>query len=556
MKKLLFIILPILFYSNCDQKGKKEIQQDEFEKVPFLWENASIYFLLTDRFYNGDPENDVNFERTKETAVLRGFEGGDIRGITQKIEDGYFTDLGINAIWFTPIVEQIHGNVDEGSGSTYGYHGYWTKDWTALDPNFGNEEDLAELAETAHNHGIRIVLDVVVNHTGPVTVKDSVWGEWVRTEPKCTYQDYKTTVECTLVENLPDIKTDSDLEVELPDFLVEKWKREGRFDKELAELDAFFERTGYPRAPRFYIMKWITDYIRKYGVDAFRVDTAKHTEASIWLELYQEAVLAFNDWKSSNSEKVLDENDFFMFGEVYNYKISSARYFDYGDRQVDFFDHGFQSLINFEFKSDANTEYETIFSKYDNILHNGLKGKSVINYLSSHDDGVPFDKERTQAFESGTKLMLCPGSPQIYYGDETSRSLVIDGTIGDATLRSFMNWEELESGASRGGHTVQEVLEHWQKLGKFRASHPSVGAGKHLMQSERPYIFTRSLNRGDYHDQVLVGLDLEPDEKTIDVSGVFDNNATVKDYYSDQTLSVSNEKVIIDSPYDIVLLGK
>ena len=86
---------------------------------------------MTDRFNNGDTSNDINFERNKETGILRGFEGGDIIGITQKIEDGYFNKLGINAIWFTPIVEQIHGSVDEGTGNSYGYHGYWAKDWTA-----------------------------------------------------------------------------------------------------------------------------------------------------------------------------------------------------------------------------------------------------------------------------------------------------------------------------------------------------------------------------------------------------------------------------------------
>jgi alpha-amylase len=76
-----------------------------------VWEAANVYFLLTDRFNNADPSNDVNFERTEETAVLRGFEGGDLKGITQKINEGYFTDLGINAIWMTPVVEQIHGAI-------------------------------------------------------------------------------------------------------------------------------------------------------------------------------------------------------------------------------------------------------------------------------------------------------------------------------------------------------------------------------------------------------------------------------------------------------------
>jgi alpha-amylase len=523
------------------------------KKLFTLWESANIYFLLTDRFNNGNPDNDINFDRTKETAVLRGFEGGDIQGITAKVNEGYFTDLGINAIWFTPIVEQIHGNVDEGTGNTYGYHGYWAKDWTVLDPNFGTEENLTELVEAAHAMGIRIILDVVINHTGPVTESDPVWPEgWVRTEPQCIFQDYETTVECTLVKNLPDIKTESEEAVELPQFLLDKWEQEGRLQQELDELEAFFTRTGYPRAPKYYIIKWITDYIRKYGVDGFRVDTAKHTEADVWGELYKEAQMAFAEWKAANPQKVLDDNDFYMVGEVYNYNISSGRMFDYGDRQVDFFDQDFKAMINFEFKYDANNDYETIFSKYDSILHSSLTGKSVVNYLSSHDDSGPFDKNRERPYEAGTKLMLCPGATQIYYGDESSRSLVIEGTNGDATLRSFMNWDEILADTTRGGYKIVDVLDHWQKLGRFRNNHPSVGAGRHQMISSEPYVFKRTLE----NDQVIVGLDMPEGEKTMDVDKVFNNGTEVVDYYSGAEATVQNERVTINTPYSIVLLGK
>ena len=557
MKKLIILFITLLSFYGCDLTDKSSVTDTEPIPNPFLWENANIYFLLTDRFYNGNPGNDVNFDRNENTAVLRGFEGGDIQGITKKIEEGYFTDLGITAIWLTPVVEQIHGIVDEGSGSTYGYHGYWAKDWTALDPNFSTATDLANLVETAHQNGIRIVLDVVINHTGPVTGKDPVWpDEWVRTGPQCSYQDYETTVECTLVKNLPDIKTESDDPLELPQFLKDKWAAEGKLDKELQELDEFFERTGYPRAPRFYIIKWITDYIRKYGVDGFRVDTAKHTEASVWAELYKEAVYAFNQWKNTHPDKVLDDNDFFMFGEVYGYGISSGRDYNYGDLNVDFFNNGFKSMINFEFKSDANKDYEVIFSKYDTILFSSLSGKSVVNYLSSHDDGSPWDKLREKPIEAGTKLLLCPGAAQVYYGDESSRSLVIEGTEGDATLRSFMNWNELESDASRGGYNVNEVLAHWQKLGQFRAAHPAVGAGKHQIISESPYLFKRTYQKEDYKDQVLVGLDLEKGEKSIDVSGLFENGMELIDYYSGKSVKVTGGKVIVNSSYDMVLLGK
>ncbi|NNC71242.1 MAG: alpha-amylase, partial [Flavobacteriaceae bacterium] len=213
----LSLLFLLLFSISCSQKkenvNKVPIAQNT--GIPFSWEAANIYFLLTDRFYNGDESNDVNFERNRETAVLRGFEGGDIKGITQKINEGYFNDLGINAIWMTPVVEQIHDGTDEGTGYTYGYHGYWTKDWTAIDPNFGTKEDLQALVRTAHKNGIRILLDAVINHTGPVTEQDPVWPDsWVRTSPKCAFDSYENTIVCTLVENLPDIKTESNEAVE------------------------------------------------------------------------------------------------------------------------------------------------------------------------------------------------------------------------------------------------------------------------------------------------------------------------------------------------------
>ncbi len=127
MKKYLFILLLIASISCSSKKQDKISTLNNVEK-PFLWEGANIYFLLTDRFNNGDVSNDLNFSRTRVAAKLRGFEGGDIKGVTQKIEEGYFNNLGINAIWLTPIVEQIHGSVDEGTGVTFGYHGYWKRD--------------------------------------------------------------------------------------------------------------------------------------------------------------------------------------------------------------------------------------------------------------------------------------------------------------------------------------------------------------------------------------------------------------------------------------------
>lgn len=552
MKPFIILLLILITFSNCKPRAGNEIVDEKSkEATPFVWEGANLYFLLTDRFNNGDESNDINFERTAETGKLRGFEGGDIKGITQKIEDGYFNDLGVNAIWLSPIVEQIHGGTDEGTGVTYGFHGYWTSDWTAIDPNFGTAEDLKKLVETAHKNGIRIVLDAVINHTGPVTDKDPVWPEeWVRTSPQCDYTTYESTITCTLVKNLPDIKTESNDNVELPPQLVAKWKSEGRYEQEVAELDEFFKRTGHPRAPRFYIMKWLTDYIRDYGIDGYRVDTVKHTEESVWQEFKKECEDAFNQYKTENPDNVLDTNDFYLVGEVYGYGISAGKSYDLGGKKIDYFDKAFHSLINFEFKWNAlQQDNETIFNEYSKTLHGNLNTYGLLNYLTSHDDGQPYDPRREKPYETATKLLLAPGTSQIYYGDESARSLIIEGTVGDATLRSFMNWDDIKS-----SEATQTILRHWQKLGQFRKNHPAVGAGTHQMISESPYIFYRSYSKDNYKDVVVVGLDLPIGSKTLDVSKIFKDDDLLMDSYSGQEVKVVDGKAMIDSPYDIVLL--
>ncbi|WP_298880546.1 alpha-amylase family glycosyl hydrolase [uncultured Polaribacter sp.] len=550
MKNSILIISLVMLFS-CNNKTTNKTSSknaNKMEKKEFVWEGANVYFLLTDRFNNGDSSNDFNIKRTNKTGKLRGFEGGDIKGITQKINEGYFTKLGINAIWMTPIVEQIHGSTDEGTGVSYGYHGYWAKDWTKIDPNYGTKEDLKELVAIAHKNGIRVLLDAVINHTGPVTKEDPVWpSDWVRTSPNCKYSNYENTISCTLVKNLPDIKTESNENVELPPQLVAKWKAEGRYEQEVKELDAFFERTGHPRAPRFYIMKWLTDYITEFGIDGYRADTVKHTEENVWSEFKTECDYAFAQYKKNNPEKVLDNNPFYLVGEVYNYGISGGKYYDFGDKKVNYFDNMFTSQINFEFKWNVKQMPEKdVFTKYDAILQNELKGFSVLNYLTSHDDGQPFDKERKLPFKTATMLLLTSGASQVYYGDESARSLIIEGTVGDATLRSNMNWNDIEA-----KEETQKILKHWQKLGQFRNNHMAVGAGNHtVISDEKGLVFSRLRN----NDKIIAGINLPIGNKEINVSSVFKDGQKINDFYSGQELIVKEGKVVVNSGFDIVLL--
>jgi alpha-amylase len=526
---------------------------------PFSWDNATVYFLLTDRFNNGNPANDHAYGRRDDAAKLRGYMGGDLAGITAKIREGYFRDLGVDAIWISPPVEQIHAATDEGTGKTYAFHGYWARDFTAVDANLGTEEDMRKLVDTAHANGLRVLLDVVMNHTGPVTAQDPVWpADWVRTSPVCTYKDPKTTIDCTLVKNLPDVRTDSNASVALPPLLVAKWKKEGRYEREVKELDEFFKRTGYPRAPRYYLVKWHADWVRKYGFDGFRADTVKHTEPGVWKDLKKVASEAYEEWKRANPARRVGNTAFFMTSEVYGYSIAHGHEFDLGaGTLVDYFDNGFDSMINFSMKSDARQGYEKLFSDYSAALNGPLAGHTVLNYVSSHDDGSPFDGLRQHPFETANKLLLAPGQAQIYYGDETARVLKVEGAEGDANLRSFMNWDELASNANRGLYRVADVHDYWARLARFRQAHVAVGAGVHQMIASIPYTFKRTYEKNGVTDRVVVALDLPLDKPTpVSVAGVFMDGQTVRDWYSGQTAIVSGGKVQFSARNPVVLIAQ
>ncbi|MGA0402538.1 MAG: alpha-amylase family glycosyl hydrolase [Flavobacteriaceae bacterium] len=538
---ILLSIICSLSLISC-QSPLKSSEVDS--KDTFSWKSANIYFLLTDRF-NAAESDTTRVGADKETAVLRGFEGGNIKGVTNKIKEGYFQKLGVDAIWTTPVVRQIDDATDEGTGVTYGYHGYWTKDWTSIEPSFGTHQELKEFVETAHEAGIKVVMDVVLNHTGPVTDLDPTFPEqWVRETPPCDFKNYQGTVECTLVANLPDIKTESGEEVELPQTLLDFWESENRMEQEIAELDAFFNKTGLKKTPRNYVIKWLTDYVRELGIDGFRVDTTKHVDEDSWVVLKQEAERAFEEYHQNNNS--VPSAPFYMVGEVYFYGISGGPEYDFGDKKVNYFDYGFDALINFDFKADAANHYEFVFNKYDSLLNKTHKNISILSYISSHDDSQPFDIEREEPIKSANMLLLAPGGVQMYYGDEIARPLVMEGAEGDANLRSVMNWSSIEEPETK------EILTHWQKLGQFRKSHPAIGLGEHKMLQIEPYFFSRSYEG----DTAIVGLDLIQDKEiTIQLPTPWSNVEKWYDSYSNQSISAQNGTLHIKTDQSTVLLS-
>ncbi|MGB0524805.1 MAG: alpha-amylase family glycosyl hydrolase [Flammeovirgaceae bacterium] len=495
MKKIVFVNL-LVFITTFSGQAQSF----------FTWDNATVYFLLNDRFYNGDPSRDQYYGGSP--TGVKSFQGGDLAGITQKINEGYFSDLGVNAIWFTAPYEQDNNPV---GGDHYAYHGYYTLDWTEVDPNMGTKETLREMVDAAHARGIRVIMDVVMNHTG--------YGSgyplhtWIRANSGGT--DLNTPL-----AGLPDILTENvSTDVALPNVLLNKWDaaKEGQ---ELAELEEFFTRTGYPRTPRYYLIKWLTDWVREFGIDGFRIDTAKHVELLAWSELKAEAILALREWKANNPTKKLDDLDFYMTGEVFGMGFTKNEYHTQGN---------FNSTINFDFKNAVvnPNNLENVYAQYAQGLNNDPEF-GVLNYISSHDVDL-FD--RNNLYHGGSALLLAPGAAQIYYGDETGRPFY-PGQNDDQRLRLFMNWDDMDT----------DLLAHWQKVGKFRQNHPAIGAGSHYRLNTSPYTFVREYIGETVYDKVVVVMNASG-STTVELGEIFPANSEVRDAYTGQVATVSDGKV-------------
>ncbi|MDE5778850.1 MAG: MucBP domain-containing protein, partial [Lachnospiraceae bacterium] len=580
---------------------------EDLENKKFSWDNAAVYFVLTDRFLNSDKSNDHSYGRGLkadgatsveglDTYTNPGtFHGGDLNGLTQKVTEGYFTDLGVNAIWITAPYEQIHGytsgnkrsnnanqypDPEAGGFPYYSYHGYWTLDYTNIDENMGNEQDFEKFVDSCHERGIRVVMDVVMNHVGYTTMQDAVdygfdaalkgdwqsyyygnathlmggdpesmnywdksssaWAKWWG--PGFVRADYPGYTAAggddfhMSLSGLPDVVTESGAsEVPTPPLLVNKWTKEGRLSQEQKELDDFFSKTGYKKQPRYYIIKWLTDWVREYGVDGFRCDTAKHVDLDAWKDLKTEADKALKEWRANNPTKPGAKwtDDFWMTGEAWGHGMGKSPYFESG---------GFDSMINFAFNKSGNPAgMEETYSSYAAAI-NSDPNFNVLSYLSSHDDS---DSTMSvwQATDDankklGTCLLLAPGGIQIYYGNEVNRGMGWEDWFNqdykDQRFRTDMDWNNVNTA----------VLTHWQKVGQFRNNHLSVGAGQHEKLSDSPYTFARTYNlEEDDEDKVVVAVPGTAGTYEVNVGDVFEDGETITDAYSGEKYTVSGGSV-------------
>ncbi len=552
------------------------------ENDGFTWDNATVYFLLTDRFKNGNTSNDHSYGRTldKDGKPISGwdtapgtFHGGDFAGITQAIEEGYFNDLGVNALWISAPYEQTHGYCDSGAGhfAHYSYHGYYVLDYTETDANFGTPEEFETLVDTAHEHGLRVIMDIVMNHCGYNTVADMEefgfgtlldgatdfkyvienvsdfnkhidyqtsaedwgkwWGpDWIRSGLP-GYTEGGGSNELMSLAGLPDFKTEQTTPVSIPEVLKTKWTKEGTYNEKIAKYGSSNTVTGY-------LTSWLAEWVRKYGVDGFRCDTAKHVEKSSWKQLKTACVDALAEWRQNNPDKPGADwqQDFWMTGEAWDKGVGYDEYYTQG---------GFDSMINFETWGAgvlASSRVAGLYQGYADAI-NTKEDFNVLSFISSHDALLTRGDTNTMIY-TGSAFLLTPGGVQIYYGDESNRpmfdGLAFDGAGGSGhSLRSDMNWDSLD----------QTVLAHWQKVGQFRKDHVAVGAGSNIkLSATNGVAFARTYDKNGVSDKVAAVIAASSNaDITIDVSSIWSDGQLLMNAYDQSSAIVTDGKVTFNS---------
>lgn len=455
-------------------------------KNDFDWDESVVYFMVTDRFFDGNESNN-----TASGADTYGdnpglYHGGDFAGVTTKLD--YLQDLGVNTIWITPIVENVKGVAvtDEGKEDVpynAAYHGYWASDFTKLNPTLGTTEEFETMISEAHKRGMRIMVDIVVNHAGYGT--ESTFADMLR-DKSVSEGDIKSW------------------QSGLPDFATEN-----------ADV-------------RAKLVEWQTSWMRNYGVDYFRVDTVKHVDSTTWAAL-----------KNSTTEV---NPSFKMIGEYYGAGYASNGS-TLGSGQMD-------ADLDFDFNDQATSfvsgnisSVEKFLSARNSALNNAyMTGQ----FLSSHDEdgfkaslmnGKQYteDEATSAALVAATLQLTAKGIPVIYYGEEVGLSGL--NNYPYQTNRYDMDFSK----ATKDNVTYQ----HYKNLLSIRNAYTDVFArGSRTVVASSDEECYDVVSRSYGGTTLYVGMNIKDTAKEVKVPVSLAAGTEVKDLYSGATYTVGSDKTV------------
>ncbi|MEU3652765.1 pullulanase-type alpha-1,6-glucosidase [Streptomyces sp. NPDC032161] len=411
-----------------------------------------FYFVLPDRFANGDPSNDRggltgSRLRTGYDPTDKGFyQGGDLKGLTDRLD--YIKGLGTTAIWLAPIFKNrpVQGT---GKDASAGYHGYWITDFTQVDPHFGTNSDLSKLIDRAHAKGMKVFFDVITNHTADtVDYAEKTYGY----RPKGAYpyldRDGRPFDDA---EGLAKVDADSfpytpeNTGNKVPSWLNDPTMYHNRGDSTFAGESATYgdfaglddlwtERPEVVSGMEKIYEKWVRDF----DIDGFRIDTVKHVALDFWTQ-----------WATALDAYAAERGraDFFMFGEVYSADTAVTSPYVTRGRLDATLDFPFQEAARqYASQGAPAAKLAAVFADDYRYTTDKANAYEQVTFLGNHDMGrigtflrqdnpKADDAELVRRAELANELMfLGRGNPVVYYGDEQG----FTGAGGDKDARQTL----------------------------------------------------------------------------------------------------------------------
>ncbi|WP_406167300.1 pullulanase-type alpha-1,6-glucosidase [Streptomyces canus] len=505
-----------------------------------------FYFVLPDRFANGDTSNDrggLTGSRlsTGYDPTDKGFyQGGDLKGLTKKLD--YIKGLGTTSIWMAPIFKNrpVQGTGAGGTsqafstgGASAGYHGYWITDFTQVDPHFGTNKDLETLISKAHAKGMKVFFDVITNHTADVVDYEEKSYDYLSKGafPYLTkdgqpfddadYADGSKAFPSVDADSFPRTPTVTGAGAKVPSWLNDPTMYHNRGDSTYAGEsttygdfsgldDLWTERPEVVSGMEKIYQRWVRDF----DIDGFRIDTVKHVNMEFWTQW----ATALDAYAARQGRK-----DFFMFGEVYSADTSiTSPYVTQGrlDATLDF---PFQEAAR-QYASQGGSaqklasvfgdDYKYTTDKanaYEQVTFLGNHDMGRVGYFLNQDNPKATDAELLAKDRLANELMfLSRGNPVVYYGDEQG----FTGSGGDKDARQtmfasrtadYLDDDEIgtdRTHASDAYDTSSPLYEQISALSRLRKANPALTDG---VQEERyaadgagVYAFSRTQGNTEY----------------------------------------------------------